>query len=208
MYRNSFSAYLTAVLLSFSKSMGNPLIDGEILTPPPGLLDNLQMPAACEDQTFCFEKGDNYPDKLVEDFLKAFPLQDTLGPRIGFSFRDGDKESGNADCPANNTFVDKPIYYIFDEEGKVRAVIQSPKKFEQIYSTRWCVNEGIVKDTEHVPLQTARFKTFQVECVTKYMDFEFIVLEEDFDQITYKTVKAMDGIPVCCRCQYHRKKIQ
>lgn len=38
-----------------------------------------------------------------------------------------------------NCLQDKPIYYIFDEEGKVRPVIQSPKKFEQIYSTRWCV---------------------------------------------------------------------
>lgn len=51
---------------------------------------------------------------LLNNFsIKYFILQDTLGSRIGFSFRDGDKESGNADCPANNTFVVSivvPIY--------------------------------------------------------------------------------------------------
>ncbi|CAH1637304.1 unnamed protein product [Spodoptera littoralis] len=208
MCRFSVSAYLIAVLLSFSKSNGNPVFDGSIITADGNPLDKLEMPAACKDQTFCFEKGDNYPEQKVEKFLQTFPLQKHLGSRIGFSFRDGDKENGNADCPANTTYVDQPIYYVFDESGIVRPVIQSPEKFEQLYSTRWCLNEGyITQNTRHFFPESKRLKKFQIECVTTLMDLDFIVLVEEFEELTYKVVKAMGGIPVCCKCQYHTKKM-
>ncbi|KAF9408666.1 hypothetical protein HW555_011730 [Spodoptera exigua] len=182
-----------AVLISFSKSMGNPI---EIAAP--SSLLRYGMPAACKNQTFCFEKGDNYPDDLVEQFLKAIPLQNNLGSRIGFSFRGGDEENGNADCPANTTYVDKPIYYIVDEMGMVRVVIQSPKKFEQIYSTRWCLNPGVItKNTAHFFPESLTFKKVQLRCETSYMDLDFMVLVDDYDQPTYEVVKALGGIPVC-----------
>ncbi|KAH9643307.1 hypothetical protein HF086_012977 [Spodoptera exigua] len=204
MYRFAISVSLIAVLISFSKSMGNPI---EIAAP--SSLLRYEMPAACKNQTFCFEKGDNYPDDLVEQFLKAIPLQNNLGSRIGFSFRGGDEENGNADCPANTTYVDKPIYYIVDEMGMVRVVIQSPKKFEQIYSTRWCLNPGVItKNTAHFFPESLTFKKVQLRCETSYMDLDFMVLVDDYDQPTYEVVKALGGIPVCCKCLYSRSNIK
>ncbi|CAH1637303.1 unnamed protein product [Spodoptera littoralis] len=206
MHRFSTSIWLIAVTLCFSKSMGNP-VDGEIFS---GLNTvQYEMPPSCVGQTFCFEKGDNYPEEQVEKLLKTYPIQETygIGFRTGFSFRNGNNENGNVDCPANTTFVDKPIYYIVDESGIVRPVIQSPNKFEQLYSTRWCLYPGIVRrDTPHFFVASQRLKRFQIECLTTYMNLDFMVLaDEDFEP-TLKMMHAMGGIPVCCKCQYHSKK--
>ncbi|XP_021200628.2 uncharacterized protein LOC110383964 [Helicoverpa armigera] len=177
--------------------------EGELLSDSRNIMQ-YDMPASCQGQSYCFEKGDDYPDdkieELLQDLLESEVDQNTpqaIGSRFGDTYDEPDCES---------TSTEGPIYYITDTNNKVRVVVQLPKKFQQIYSVKRCANEGpIKKDTSHFLLRTT-LRKYKMECVTTKMNFDFFVLNEDETGPKMEIASAKDGIPVCCKCRYDAKR--
>ncbi|XP_026737556.1 uncharacterized protein LOC113500854 [Trichoplusia ni] len=190
---------LVALHLSHTQAASARML-GELIYKPH--FDDYEMPESCEGMSFCFEKGDNYPDDKVAELLKDINFlqveskdsQDfTIGSRNGFEYDE-------PDCPSNAT--EQPIHYILDESDTVRVVVQMPGRFQQIYTTKWCLNEGrITRDTPHF-LKSTTLQQFNIECVSTRMNYDFFVLSEDSDN-KMEIVQAKGGIPVCCRCRYN-----
>uniref|UniRef100_A0A2A4J431 Spaetzle domain-containing protein n=1 Tax=Heliothis virescens TaxID=7102 RepID=A0A2A4J431_HELVI len=162
-----------------------------------------EMPESCQGQSYCFEKGDDYPDEQIEklliDMLESNEVDQYTPQAIGSRYGDTYDEP---DCPVNS--MEGPIYYITDTNGNVRVVVQSPKKFQQIYSTKWCANEGPIKrETAHFLTPTLR--RFKMECVTTKMNFDFFVLNDDLTNLKMEIASVKDGIPVCCKCRYNKR---
>ncbi|CAD0197282.1 unnamed protein product [Chrysodeixis includens] len=159
----------------------------------------LSMPDSCakEDATYCFERDAQYPTAAVENLLSKINKlsidNSFYNERLGYE---------SPDCPSNRT--DKPIHYIIDDSDTVRAVIQAPQKFEQLYTVEKCIQEGKIKrDTSHFGLNTTLVE-HDMECVNMRMKFDFVVLGESWQ--TLEIVQVKGGIPVCCRCRKMDKK--
>ncbi|KAJ8733500.1 hypothetical protein PYW08_001798 [Mythimna loreyi] len=199
----SFVSVLLVVLYMNQSLVGaSPMpIDGE------SLFDSskeVAMPASCAGKNYCFDKGENYPEDMIEQLV--YDMRSLVVDYPDLKDRFGDSDFEEPDCPSNST--ESPIFYIVDTNDKVRVVVQSPK-FQQIYSIRWCLNEGtITKDTQHF-LKSTTLKNFNIQCVSNMMNFNFFVLSDKVHPETLNpmmesaTVKG--GIPVCCRCRYDAK---
>ncbi|KAJ8733502.1 hypothetical protein PYW08_001800 [Mythimna loreyi] len=191
MYRVLVNLCLIALHMSSNSAGASPLdYDGESLFDSSKLL-TFHMPASCDGKNFCFDKNDDYPETEVEKMLDQWPLE-MFGERIG-------TENGfDCDSECETESSDQPIYYIRDEFDEVRAVVQSPGKFDQIYGTRWCKRPGRISyDTNHIFKGTWTNKN--VTCVNTHMDYDFYVLSSEGK---LQTARAKGGIPVCCKCVY------
>ncbi|KAJ8727367.1 hypothetical protein PYW07_001486 [Mythimna separata] len=163
----------------------------------------LQMPASCAGQNYCFDKDDHYPDEKIDELV--YDMRDLVVDYPNLKNRFGDDSYDEPDCASNST--ENPIYYIVDTDDRVRVVVQSPKKFQQIYSIKWCLDEGkITKDTPHF-LKSTTLQKYSMECVSTRMNFNFFVLSDKVDPKTLKpmmeSAMVKGGIPVCCRCRYN-----
>ncbi|KAF9797043.1 hypothetical protein SFRURICE_006918 [Spodoptera frugiperda] len=153
-----------------------------------------QMPDACAGKAYCFEKGDHYPDEAIQKLNLSFATQSIIGSRQG-------SDVDEPDCPADSK--DGPIYYVVDENGAVRVVVQIPDRFSQNFNVRWCQNEGkLTNDTRHF-MASRIFNRFDVECVNVKSKFNVVVLSQEEDKI--EIVRA--NIPVCCKCRYDLKSL-
>ncbi|CAH0605601.1 unnamed protein product [Chrysodeixis includens] len=187
---------IVLVTLHFSPQVTSTPIAGDLIFQP-SEIEQYDMPESCEGKTFCFDKGDSYPDDKVAELLQNITLLQVESVKIGS--RNG-YEYDEPDCASESS--EQPIHYIVDENDTVRVVVQMPGKFQQIYTTKWCTNEGrITRDTPHF-LQSTTLQQFNIECVSTKMNYDFFVLSEGFEK-KMEIVQAKGGIPVCCRCRYN-----
>ncbi|KAH9643306.1 hypothetical protein HF086_012976 [Spodoptera exigua] len=187
------SVLLVVIAIHISSNTVSMTSDGELLIDPRTMF-KYQMPEACIGQSYCFEKGDHYPDDIMQKLNLNFEIQNSIGTRKG-------SDVDEPDCPSNST--DSPIYYIVDKNDIVRVVVQIPDKFPQRFNVRWCLNEGKIKsDTKHFMASTT-LKKYDVECVSSKLEFDFIVLSLESDD---KIEIATTNLPVCCKCRYELKK--
>ncbi|KAJ8727366.1 hypothetical protein PYW07_001485 [Mythimna separata] len=188
---------LVSLHMSASLVRASPFIDGESLHDTS--TSDYDMPPSCTTKNYCFDEGYKYPQFKVQQVLKQLPFL-TFDNRMGTHLTFRNSENDNSECPTVDTFNNKPIYYIRDENNKVRVVMQVPEIFEQIYSVRWCKRPGLITYNTPNFLNGSHFlQAKKVECVETYMDFEFLVLAPG-DKV--EMVKAKGGIPVCCNCRY------
>ncbi|XP_075971990.1 uncharacterized protein LOC142973854 [Anticarsia gemmatalis] len=184
-----------------------PSDDGEDLFDPYSLRE-FTMPKSCknEGREFCFE-NDDYPTAIVEDLLKDMndlevAHNDDVGELSGsYSSRQG--VTDEPDCRTDST--DKPIYYIVDEAGRDRVVVQMEGKFQQRYSILWCEKEGRRSKTSHFLEST--LTNYKMTCENKYMNYDFLVLSVKPDitgRWQMERAKTKTGIPVCCACRYEK----
>ncbi|CAH1637305.1 unnamed protein product [Spodoptera littoralis] len=185
------SVVVVIMAIHISANTVSTSVDGELLVDSRSMF-KYQMPDACIGQSYCFEKGDNYPDDVIQKLDLNFESQNRIGTRKG-------SEIDEPDCPSKSN--DGPIYYIMDENDAVRVVVQIPDKFTQRYNVRWCVNEGkVTNDTRHF-MASRTFDKFDVECVSVKSKFNFVVLNQEENKIEVATA----NIPVCCKCRYDLK---
>ncbi|PZC85459.1 hypothetical protein B5X24_HaOG216567 [Helicoverpa armigera] len=164
--------------------------------------DIMDMPNDCYGKNYCFTKGDSYPQKDIDTLLENIPqaLERLLKDRQSSYIQEDD----DVNCPANTIFKDKPIYYVRDKSGEVRAVVQSDNKFLQSYSTKECLYEGrITNKSPHLNntsfVRGAVLNKFNITCETKFLDFDFFVLNTEYPEPRMEVVTT--AIPIACRCQ-------
>ncbi|XP_075971994.1 uncharacterized protein LOC142973859 [Anticarsia gemmatalis] len=170
-------------------------------------LRTFKMPESCksEGREFCFDNAE-YPIDIVEELLKDMNRlevahEDDVG-KIQFSDRQG-SPIDEPDCLSQST--NKPIYYIVDEAGKDRVVVQLNNRFQQRYSVNWCDKEGPTTKTKH--FLTFTLDEYKPYCKNQYMRYDFLVLSSKPDsngKWHMERAQTKTGIPVCCVCKYNK----
>ncbi|KAJ8733501.1 hypothetical protein PYW08_001799 [Mythimna loreyi] len=186
---------LVALHMSSNSAGASPLdYDGESLFDS-SELSKYKMPESCRTQNFCFDEGE-YPKNKIERILEHLPVLPYVetDDRIGSHFSDIESE-----CPNDDSLIDKPIYYIRDENDQVRVVVQS-KNFSQIYSVRQCKRPGPINyETRHFGANSTLLEKYKLECVNSYINAEFLVLGLGE---TVEIARPKGGLPMCCKCRY------
>ncbi|CAB3239190.1 unnamed protein product [Arctia plantaginis] len=173
----------------------------------PSKMRTFEMPKSCSGMEFCFD-DDNYPIDIVEELLKdatslVVGAEDDVGMIGTYSDRQGDS-SDEYDCQSLSR--NDPIYYIVDEDGRDRVVVQMESRFQQRFSVMWCEQEGSMKTrTEHF-LESMVLK-YKMYCQNRYVNYDFLVLsmEPGYDgKWKMERARTKSGIPVCCTCRYDK----
>ncbi|CAB3226562.1 unnamed protein product [Arctia plantaginis] len=199
--------YFVALLLIFSSEV---VTSNNVKTVfDPTAIRTFTMPDSCKSKglEFCFD-NENYPVDIVEDVLKDMTnwvvSNDNAGPIPSYSDRQGGS-SDEDDCRSNSK--NDSIYYIVDEAGNDRVVVQLEGKFEQRFSVTWCDEEGPIS-TRTTHFLKSMVTKYQLSCHNKYMNYDFVVLSSEPDMSgkwKLERVKTKTGIPVCCACRYEKE---
>ncbi|XP_075972052.1 uncharacterized protein LOC142973903 [Anticarsia gemmatalis] len=180
--------------------------DGEVLFDPYEVQE-FTMPKSCKSEgaEFCFD-NENYPIDIVKGLLSDMANLEVANDvgKIGQSYgRRQGSEHDDPDCKTDST--NKPIYYIVDDAGKDRVVVQLEGKFQQQYSVMWCEKAGRTTKTSHFLEST--LTNYKMTCENKYMNYDFLVLSLKPNiqgKWQMERAKTKTGIPVCCACRYEK----
>ncbi|XP_075982236.1 uncharacterized protein LOC142980628 [Anticarsia gemmatalis] len=163
-----------------------------------------KMPKSCKnkDMEFCFD-DENYPLNILNDMIKDVDALEISNEVVKLE----DTNSSNPvrydqpDCSSDAT--NDPIYYIVDENGQDRVVVQLKGKFQQRLSVMWCEKEGRPTRASHFLDST--LQEYSVSCENKYINHSFLVLSlkpNIHGNYKLEWARAKSGIPVCCACKY------
>ncbi|XP_075982416.1 uncharacterized protein LOC142980738 [Anticarsia gemmatalis] len=154
-----------------------------------------KMPESCKGSELCFS-NENYPYSEVKSALRKLD-KDIEQDYNKISARNGC--SANADCPCETMY--DLIYYIIDETGAERVVIQQPGKFIQRFEMRKCKHQGQIQKTER--LVTPNLVGRNLTSETVYLNVDFFVLSAPKLMGDFAIERVGARIPVCCACRLH-----
>ncbi|XP_063824468.1 uncharacterized protein LOC135074092 [Ostrinia nubilalis] len=158
-------------------------------------LTDTEMPPNCVGKSYCFEKSEKYPQKLIDRIIEEIdpPVVEGGG---GMSIAERGDENPNHGCERKIDF--EPIYEILDNDGKLRFVVQSDRFIQKI-RTESCVNPGRVTGPDFPYFDEYLLNAWNISCVEKRMDYSFLTLSLDGNGL--EDVDIQGGLPVCCSCQ-------
>ncbi|KAL0832538.1 hypothetical protein ABMA28_000748 [Loxostege sticticalis] len=162
------------------------------------MLLETEMPPSCFGKSYCFEKTEKYPQKLIDSIIAKLdpPVVEGEG---GMSIAPRDSEDAEHGCERRVIF--EPIFEILDKDSNVRYVVQSDR-FTQKIRTEACVHPGRITSANWAShaayLEKSHIQDYNISCVEKRIDYSFLALSLDGNSL--EDVDVQGGVPVCCSC--------
>ncbi|KAJ2952193.1 hypothetical protein O0L34_g4473 [Tuta absoluta] len=158
------------------------------------------MPSNCKFFNYCHEKGDGYPQVIIDNAVNKSPIK--AGDIVEINQREGslgEEDEDAADQPCESTDPDNdPIYYIKDTNDDIRYVAQSDNFVQRIREVK-CRNPGLMESPK-MPFEMDDVLMYNVTCVEQLVPVKFMVLAHNGKTLEVATIKG--GLPMACSCKY------